>query len=151
MYVVVSSANRPGTHSFSACVSAGLHFWMAAKCMQRARHRSVSCLESARRSAPSGCFVTCTLLVWSLRMWRLETFEATRTHAGRVFRWLHRGYLPLTAMISVPLSRCCLSHEHYRVHRDSAVQVRCVTSSGQPCYLIEVPGIALWIEFCTRC
>ena len=41
---------------------------------------------------------------------------------------------------------CCTYH---RVHRDPAAKPWCIISS-QLHNLIEIPGIALWIQFCTR-
>ena len=60
------------------------------------------------------------------------------------------GFIGSIPCCSNDLNACCLSREHHRMHRDPAVQARWVTSS-QLRDLIEVPGIALWIQFCARC
>jgi hypothetical protein len=45
---------------------------------------------------------------------------------------------------------CCLSRKYHRVHGEPAANMQCVSSS-QLCNLVEIPGIALGIEFYARC
>jgi hypothetical protein len=61
------------------------------------------------------------------------------------------GFIGGISCCSNELTAVIASCKHHRLHRDPTVQGRCVISSSQLPNLIEVPGIALWIQFCARC
>ena len=87
---------RTGYHARRRCVHFDEPVLMGSCSICAAREvwhgQELVCSEFEDRRAQSGRSGTLRMNVWSLRIRWLTACGTNRTHAGRGFRWLHRGY-----------------------------------------------------------